>query len=1055
MKRVFTFVAAAITFLALWADPVTKESARESAKLFLQNRGVEMSEESSVHRAPRKGASEKDNSYYYIFNAGNDQGYVIVSGDDRTEEILGYVEHGTYSEEALPEHMKSWLQTYADQIQFLIDNNISGSTPTQRATARRKIKSTKHAVPTLMTTTWNQGDPYNAKCPVYYKGDGTTAQPATGCVATALAQVMYYYKQPARIRKTIPQLTNTYTLDNGLKKTVTTRPINVGTKILWENMVDHYTGDETQEQKDAVGNLMAYVGQAVGMGYGPSSGAGFGSNVSTAFSTYFGYDDSAYMAYRSDYTIDEWFDLIYEEIAAGHPVGFAGWNTAGGHSFVLDGFDGESLFHLNWGWGGGSDGWFLLGVLNPGDNSGIGASTSSDGYCLGQTALMNVRTNDGVKAEPTACLTINDVAIEGSAIKGAYINWTGAKNSFHIGIVYQKSDGTLAPVGGKYETITKDPNYYDVKTYDLTGLLPEGTWKVSPASKLISGKVWRTKYNMRDTYIEAVVDASGNVTLRQVAPHYDLHIDTIKCIGTGEVDDEQEIQITFTNHGDEHLRELRLFASTSDVKVDADSRTMVALRKGETGTYSFYYKPTEPGVYNIWICAQSNGEDEIGSGQITIAEKDKGFKPNLSVSTFSIKNQLSGKVYGPRLYGTIAIRNNDKIPFAGKVVMQLWKQAAGSNVAYSSSTATALVDISPSGSATASFDFSNLEYGPTYRIQVKVYGKELTNGGLWEHGWICNDGVLVWKENGDMSALATKSYILTGSTLCAMMVDKTTVRRISPNKNPNTIYAINEGTEVPTGLTENNLVVGDSAEHIRISSGYAYYVPYTFTAKEACYAHTFPEEGNGKGWQTISLPFAVDSVFVDGIAMELNNPNNHFWIFEYAYNGDNAEPIFTPAEQLCGNMPYLIAADSCLAGKTIEFKSHDVSIFNTSSTKSVVSSKEYSMRGTSLAQNIKYIYVMNADGTAFDYMELSKLTTPTSAYFTTTLDAETRLASILLPEVPTSLDTAIEGTEANKANGDDAIYNIMGQQVGKASQLKNGTLPSGIYVSKGRTILVK
>ena len=98
---------------------------------------------------------------------------------------------------------------------------------------------------------------------------------------------------------------------------------------------------------------------------------------------------------------------------------------------------------------------------------------------------------------------------------------------------------------------------------------------------------------------------------------------------------------------------------------------------------------------------------------------------------------------------------------------------------------------------------------------------------------------------------------------------------------------------------------------------------------------------------------------------------------------------------------------------------------------------------------------MNAEGTAFDYMELSKLTTPTSAYFTTTLDAETRLASILLPEVPTSLDTAIEGTEANKANRDDAIYNIMGQQVGKASQLKNGTLPSGIYVSKGRTILVK
>ncbi|MGN1256624.1 MAG: hypothetical protein ACI4UA_05610, partial [Bacteroidaceae bacterium] len=100
-------------------------------------------------------------------------------------------------------------------------------------------------------------------------------------------------------------------------------------------------------------------------------------------------------------------------------------------------------------------------------------------------------------------------------------------------------------------------------------------------------------------------------------------------------------------------------------------------------------------------------------------------------------------------------------------------------------------------------------------------------------------------------------------------------------------------------------------------------------------------------------------------------------------------------------------------------------------------------------------YVMNDEGTAFEYNENSKLTTPTGAYFTTTLDAENRLATIALPEVPTSLDTAIPGVKENATNGDDAIYNVTGQRVGKASQVKNGSLAPGIYVSKGRSILIK
>ncbi len=1054
MKREFTLLALTFVWTALLAEPVGKESARETARLFLQEKGVTMQTSTPTHRVARKKAAEKNNSYYYVFNAGNDKGYVIVSGDDRTEEILGYVDHGSFREKDIPDNMRAWLQGYADQIQYMDDHNIKGTSPQQRLAARRCIRSTKHAVPVIMTTTWNQGDPYNSKCPKYYKEDGTTDQPASGCVATALAQVMNFYKYPPRIRKAIPSITNTYTLANGTKKTVTTKAIRIGTKIDWANMADNYDGDETTEQKDAVGNLMYYVGQAVGMGYGASSGAGFGNNIANAMTTYFGYDDGAYMAYRDQYSIEGWFNLIYEEIAKGYPVGFAAWSTGGGHSFVLDGFDGESLFHLNWGWGGGSDGWFLLSVLNPGDNSGIGASTSSDGYSLGQTALMNLRLPDNVKAEPTASLTINDVKIDGTSISGNYINWTGANGNFHAGIAYQKEDGTLAPVGGKYESFTLNVNTYYGKKYNVNGLLPQGTWKISPASKLSTAKVWRTLYNMRDTYIEANVDADGKTTLRMVQPNYNVSIDKIQCVTNKEAGSQQELQVKFSNQGDEFLKEVRLFASTSDVKVDADSRAIVALKKGESTTLSFFFTPSETGVYNLWLCTNSDGTGEIGKGSVEIVESGKGTKPNLRASSFIIRNNQSGTVYGSQLTGAVSIFNNESEPFVGKVVLQLWRQPQGSNTAWTSSSQTVNMEIEPAHNALANFNFTGLDNTSTYRIQVKVNNEDVAGGGLWEHGWVCKPGIVYWKEDGSLASMAGKTSFIAPSTACALRLDGVTVRRIVSNKNPNTIYAVPQGLQVPTGLTDKNLVTGDSASVINLTDGYPYYLPLTFNADTAYFHHVFPMNSNSTGWETFTLPFAADSIYIDGKSKALNDTLNHFWIYEYAWSEDDGTPIFTEATQLRGNTPYLIAADSTLAGKTISFRGTDVSFFKSESTKAVVSSEAYTFHGTTLAEKKKGIYQLNESGTAFEYQEESVATTPLGTYFTTALSEEERAASIILPTVPRSLDTAIGGIKANRLTPNNkGFYNIAGQDMGKSTNKRE--IKSGIYIREGRKVLIK
>ena len=116
------------------------------------------------------------------------------------------MERGSFDPDNIPENMQSWLQLYVDQIKYLDDNNVQ--VDKEKVKSRRKANATRHSIPMIMRTKWNQGYPYNLTCPQYYKPDGTTALPASGCVATALAQVMNHYRYPAKTKVMIPSYTN-------------------------------------------------------------------------------------------------------------------------------------------------------------------------------------------------------------------------------------------------------------------------------------------------------------------------------------------------------------------------------------------------------------------------------------------------------------------------------------------------------------------------------------------------------------------------------------------------------------------------------------------------------------------------------------------------------------------------------------------------------------------------------------------------------------------------------------------------------------------------------
>lgn len=322
-----------------------------------------------MKRAIAKEGKE-DNNAFYIFNADNNNGFVIVSGDDRTEEILGYSDEGHIDLDNIPENLQAWLYGYSEQINEL-DRNPN---------VHKRSMDNKTAVKPLLQSMWSQRDPFNWMCPEI---DGVRCP--TGCVATAMAQVLYYFKCP---QKETPEIPGYTTSTQGIE--LSTLP---PTTFEWDKMKDIYgtfledniigTYEYNREEGEAVAKLMRYCGQAVRMDYTPlGSSAAVGSKT---FQQYFGFSKTAEKIERKNFSTNEWEDIIYKEVSEGRPVMYEGYAKFGqGHQFVCDGYDGAGLFHINWGWGYGAHGFYLLSIL--GDND-----FCSENYASFQRAIIGLQ----------------------------------------------------------------------------------------------------------------------------------------------------------------------------------------------------------------------------------------------------------------------------------------------------------------------------------------------------------------------------------------------------------------------------------------------------------------------------------------------------------------------------------------------------------------------------------------------------------------------------------------------------------------------------------------
>ena len=337
----------------LIASPVDVEQARQLGLKYVQNHAAKQVAELNLAYTQM---TESGTPALYVFNF--EGGFIIVAADNVAQPILSYGEEGNFYADQISDGLAYYLGYYARQINYAVENNLQ---PEDEITAQWEniartgfegnlTRGTRGDIAPLISTNWNQDNPYNLYCPT---GQGGPAGHAyAGCVATAMSMVMKYWNWPDH-----GQGSHSYTPEGYPMQSVNFEE----TYYDWNNMPNSCNNSNYQ----AVATLMYHCGVAVNMMYGPQGSGAYSQDVPGAIADYFRYTEYATRMERDLYSRAEWEEMLISNLEEGFPLYYSGSGTAGGHAFVCCGYrESDRKFYFNWGWSGFNNNYFAIDALN-------------------------------------------------------------------------------------------------------------------------------------------------------------------------------------------------------------------------------------------------------------------------------------------------------------------------------------------------------------------------------------------------------------------------------------------------------------------------------------------------------------------------------------------------------------------------------------------------------------------------------------------------------------------------------------------------------------------
>ncbi|MCM1484569.1 MAG: C10 family peptidase [Muribaculaceae bacterium] len=568
------------------------------------------------------------NTVYIIEPKGSGEVYFLAA-DDVARPVLGWTDGATFSIDNIPPAFRYMLDCYSQEIAAA----SQADAPEYNAASRSGLSD----VAPLVSTRWNQDAPYNNLCPTI-SGKATY----TGCVATAMSQVMNFHKWPLTGTGS-----NTYEWANNGNQKLTFDFSTVS--FDWSNMLDSYSSGSTAAQNTAVATLMKACGYSVDMNYGTGASGAFSFRVAQALIDNFGYAKSLYYMDRMLYPLDTWIEMIHNELANRRPVYYSGANPSGGHAFVLDGYRSGDYFHVNWGWGGSSNGYFAITALDPA-NQGIGGSAA--GYNQSQAAVFGVEKDYSGSQYHVAAYT------QGTFVTGQTTYSRSESVVFGSGDTWFIGSYTIEPVTGQFgvrltnissgaETDLFNTAVYSslqfrygIKQFGISAssFPTSGEYYVEPIAK-INGTVMKAlvpqnkvnKLRLTASASQLVfVAVEDNVTISATAP-----VQEGKCYAGSAM----SVSSTLTATGGEYFGDIKAVlykGTTSMAQSDAIPIDILAGNPLEL-TWSIPTTSVAAGTYTVKII-DAGGSAISPATTVTVLAKPTG-TPSLSIRSINCVSQ--------------------------------------------------------------------------------------------------------------------------------------------------------------------------------------------------------------------------------------------------------------------------------------------------------------------------------------------------------------------------------------------------------------------------------
>ncbi len=709
--------------LTAFSKKISSDVARQNALDFLssqQHKGLFLQKSTQPSSSPTLTQIYSDDNLY-AFNIDIDGGFVLISASDLTQPVLGYSDSGQFGSD-IPAGLQELMEEMSTAISKIENRELN--TP---LSVRSNVSSVqKTAIEPLIKTEWGQNSPFNLQCPTI---NGTNAP--TGCVATAMSQIMYYFKYPTETTTDIPAYSNYGELP--------------ATTFNWNAMTTYYNSSyDTDESRNAVAELMHYAGQAVQMEYDVSSSGALMEDIPTAFQNYFGYECGGTIAVGANFeynglgmfrSYSDWENLLYTELSGGYPVILSGVSADNyGHAFIVDGYDGNGYYHVNWGWNGYCNGFYSLCLLD---------ATDDYSFPFGQSAVIGIRPYaDGTEANGRGC-TIYNIALSNS--NNSTLTRSTSNNNFSLKFTWSimanlAEESTLIEAtfnlydsnGNVVQEEICDPSYFSFSSCDGYSIVyspsvessasfgkgvSDGTYYIKGVYRVYETTVWSPLLQADTECLKVTIQ--GNTATVTTYPQVSLTVNSMEVEGNLRANNTQKLKVNITNNGSEFYDQLYLIEDNT-----LNNCPFVIINEGETSDVYIDYYPVRSGSHTLSLSTTSSRSTGLlGTTKVTILDSTKGMTTlNVEIHT-NLENDANTYgvkyLYSNELTFNISITNTGNNIYDSYVKLIFYANGDYSDYYTEQSETSFNVALEPGETKEFSYTNTEMKAGMQYYIVVQ------------------------------------------------------------------------------------------------------------------------------------------------------------------------------------------------------------------------------------------------------------------------------------------------------------------------------------------------